>query len=528
MTIHVSHQTEQIAVPFRDKLAQLCPHAQVLDVDGQKYLVLPHGIDETRLLRSIYDDYPSIPSPIEEHYSFPSADGKRPFRKQLLTSVSMVMNPKSFVLNGMGTGKTKAAIWSFHYLRNIGKGKRMLVVCPLSTTRFTWEREIMDTIPNLRVRVLTGTAERRRRLLAEDADIYIVNHDGAKVIHDDLMKRRDINVICFDEAAAYRNSRADRSKMARQLAQGRDYIWALTGSPTPSAPTDAFGLAHLVVPATAPRSFVRFREDTMLKITEFKWVPKKSAADTVAKVLSPAVRFTLDEIVELPQVVDREVYVEMSPAQKKAYHQFKEEALALLSQGPVEAANAGIAYNKMLQASCGWVYTNDGKVEHLDNTKRMSMLIDIVEGGVDSMRPEAKVIIFSPFISAVEGIEQALIKAKIKYANVSGRTPHGQRSEIFKQFQHGSELQVLNAHPECMSHGLTLTAADTIIWFGPTMKLETFEQANARITRIGQTKKQQIIKFISSQAEHQAYQRLAARQDLQMNVLDIIAGLTAE
>jgi SNF2 family DNA or RNA helicase len=508
-------------------VAALFPDAWVLEDEDKKYLMLHHGVDETKLLRNLLDGY-NIPSPIEEHYAFPSADGKRPFRKQVLTSVSMTMNPKSFVLNGMGTGKTKAAIWAFHYLRNVGKAKRMLVVCPLSTTKFTWEREIMDTIPNLKVAVLTGTADRRRRLLATDADIYIVNHDGAKVIHNDLMRRKDINVMCFDEAAAYRNARADRSKMARQLTVGRDYVWALTGSPTPSAPTDAYGLAHLVNPATAPRSWVQFRADTMTKITDFIWKPKKGAADIVAQVLSPAVRYTLNEFVELPQVIHREIYVEMGPAQKKAYRQFNEEAVAFLQQGPVAAANAGVAYSKMLQSSCGWVYHNDGRIEELDNAKRMAMLIDIVEGNVDSVRPEAKVIIFSPYISALNGIGKELDKAKIRYANVSGKTPQGQRSEIFRQFQTGSELQVLNAHPECMSHGLTLTAADTIIWFGPTMKLETFEQANARITRIGQTKKQQIIKFISSKAEHDAYERLARKQDLQMNVLDIIANLTAE
>ena len=104
--------------------------------------------------------------------------------------------------------------------------------------------------------VLTGTAERRRKLLAEKHDIYIVNHDGLKVLFKELMLAPDIDVICFDEAAAYRNARADRSKMARRLANGRKYVWGMTGSPTPSAPTDAFGLAHLITPQTAP-AFVR-------------------------------------------------------------------------------------------------------------------------------------------------------------------------------------------------------------------------------------------------------------------------------
>ena len=85
---------------------------------------------------------------------------------------------------------------------------------------------------------------------------------------------------------------------------------------------------------------------------------------------------------------------------------------------------------------------------------------------------------------------------------------------------------MLNAHPECMSHGLTLTAADTIVWFGPVTKLETYEQANARITRVGQTHKQQVIKLVGTHAERALYQRLAGKQALQDNILELLADIT--
>jgi len=524
--LQISHATQQIVVPYSDALGQLLKHGHVFDWEGERVVAIPHGLDETKLLRNL--GYPELPSPIEEHYEFPSIDGKRPFKKQLLTSASMIMHPRSFVLNGMGTGKTKAAIWAFDYLRSIGRAQKMLVTCPLSTMRFTWEREIFNTIPQLRVKVLTGDAKRRHKLLAEDADIYIVNHDGEKVIHNALMQRPDIDVICFDEAAAYRNARADRSKLARQLATNRAFVWGMTGSPTPSDPTDAYGLSNLIVPHTAPRSFTHFRQETMLQINQFKWVPKRDAAETVARVLSPAVRFTLDEIVELPPVYERSIQIEMGTRQTGTYNMLKDHASALLKEGTITAVNGGVVYNKLLQTSIGWVYGDDGKTYELDNHARINALMDIVEGNVDSLHPEAKVIIFSPFISAMNGISESLKKAKIDYANVSGDTSPGERAKIFQAFQHTDKIRVLNAHPECMSHGLTLTAADTIIWFGPTTKLETYEQANARIRRIGQTKKQQIIRMVSSPAERAAYTRLEQKQDLQSNVLDIIAELTAE
>ena len=517
MTILISHLTKSVVLKYDDRLKALFPHAHRFEWEGDEMIALPHGIDETKMLRNL--DLP-VPAPIVEHYPFPSADGKRPFAKQVLTAASMIMNPRSFVLNGMGTGKTKAALWAYDYLRSLNHVKRMLVVAPLSTLNFTWAKEIMQTLPHLKVIVLTGTKEKRLKLLAEKADIYIVNHDGAKVIHDALMLRHDIDVICFDEAAAYRSARIDRSKLARKLVVNRKYVWGMTGSPTPTDPTDAYGLAHLIVPHTAPRSWVQFRHDTMLQINQFKWVARKDSHETVARVLQPSVRYSLDEIVELPQLIERDIEVEQGPRQQAAYAKLKEEAAVMLKEGTVTAANGGVKFSKMLQVSLGWIYDDRHNAILLDPVSRLQTLLDIIQSA------ERKVIVFSPFKSATQGISRLLTHDKYDFAEVTGDTPHGQRTDIFNAFQGTDKYRVLNAHPECMSHGLTLTAADTIVWYGPVTKLETYEQANARIRRVGQAHKQQVIRLIGTQAERLMYQRLAGRQNLQDSILDLLAELT--
>src|SRR4029077_3643644 len=203
----ISHQTRSVVIPYNPQLATLFPHSKRFDYEGSAMLALPHGIDETRLLRNL--GWPELPSPIEEHYDFPSVDGCRPFGKQVLTSAAMTMNDRFHNLNAMGTGKTKSAIWAYHFLKTDGLADKMLVAAPLSTLNFTWAREIMNTIPSLRVRVLIGDAEKRRKLLAEDADIYIINHAGLRIISNELRLRPDINVYCFDEAAAYRNAQTE-------------------------------------------------------------------------------------------------------------------------------------------------------------------------------------------------------------------------------------------------------------------------------------------------------------------------------
>lgn len=520
MTILISHPTKSVVVPFNPALAQLFPHAKRLAYEGQDLIALPHGIDETKLLRNMGVE---VPAPIIEHYDFPSSDGKRPFDKQVMTAASMTMNPRSYVLNGMGTGKTKAAIWAFDYLQSVGRAQRMLVVAPLSTLNFTWQKEIMLTFPFKTVRVLNGPAAKRKKLLAEPADIYIVNHDGVKVLFKELTLRSDIDVICFDEAAAYRNSRAERSKMARNLATGRKYVWAMTGSPTPTGPTDAYGLMKLINPAAGPRSFTHFRQDTMVQISQFKWVPKKDAADIVSKVLQPAVRYALDDITELPPIIERVQEVDLGARQKAVYNALKEYAGAQLKEGTITAANAGDVFNKMLQASLGYIYVAQqaGRTSvDLDNKDRIDALMDIIDAA------ERKIIVFSPYKNATAGISKVLEANKIDFAEVTGDTTPAQRTNIFNTFQGTEKYRVLNAHPECMSHGLTLTAADTVIWFGPVTKLETYEQANARIRRVGQAHKQQIIKLVATPVERMIYRRLDQRQDLQTSVLDLLAEIT--
>ena len=375
-----------------------------------------------------------------------------------------------------------------------------------------------------RVQVLSGLRERRLKLLREDADIYIINHDGLKIkdVFNELQRRRDIDVICFDEVAAFRNARAERSKAALKLADKRSYVWGMTGSPTPSAPTDAYGLARLITPLTAPRSWMHFRNETMVSVSQFKWIARNDAAQTVAKLLHPSVRYTLDDITELPPVIIRDVEVQIGERQKAVYQQMKDHASVMMKEGTITAANGGVVFSKMLQASLGWVYDNEGKAVPLDNEYRIKALIDLVNSA------ERKVIIFSPFKSATAGISGALNKERIDFAEITGDTPHGRRTDYFNAFQGTSKFRVLYAHPECMSHGLTLTAADTIIWFGPVTKLETYEQANARITRVGQAHKQQVIRMIGTPAERLLYKRLAAKEDLQHNVLNLLAEITGD
>jgi SNF2 family DNA or RNA helicase len=237
-------------------------------------------------------------------------------------------------------------------------------------------------------------------------------------------------------------------------------------------------------------------------------------------MLQPSVRFTLEDVVELPEVIIHTIDIPMGARQKKVYEQLAKHMHAMFDQGELTAMNSAILMNKLLQVAQGWVYTNDRGVEALDNDERMETLHDTIES------TDRKVIVFVPFIHALDGIKTFLDDRGVDCDVVSGDVPKTKRDQIFNRFQNGLDLKVLVAHPQCMAHGLTLTAADTVIWFGPFASLEVFEQANARISRIGQKHKQQVILFSGSPVENKLYQRLRAKQQVQDTLLDMLRAGT--
>jgi len=486
-------------------------------MSGTPTLIVPHGPTETFLLRKLGYD---VPAPILTHYDW---CGGTPFEVQKKTCAMLTMNQRAYVLNGMGTGKTKAALWSWHYLRGNGFAKKLLVVAPLSTLKFTWAREVFQTLPGVKASVLHGTRAKRLQMLDdEETEIFIINHDGLKIIADDIAKRNDIDSIVLDELAVYRNGGSQRTKITKKVAAKMAWVWGMTGSPIPNEPTDAWAQCTIVTPHTVPKYFGRFRDDLMQRLTQFKWIAKQDAVEKAFAVMQPAVRFTLDDVVELPEIVERTQDVEMGPKQEKVYKALLDHAHAAIAAKEITAANAGAVMMKLLQVSTGWVYSSDGGTVALDNDKRISALIDAI-GATDR-----KLLVFAPFKHALGGIAAALTSEGIEHAVVSGDTPANDRAHIFNLFQNTTKYRVLVAHPQCLAHGITLTAADTVIWFAPVTSLEIYDQANHRIRRVGQKHKQLILHLQSTPVERKIYTLLQRKQRVQEKFLELFEDASKE
>ena len=220
MSLTISKATQQLVLPPLPAFKNMFPNAPQLP-DGR--MVIPHAMGEFMLLKHMGM---TVSHPMLEYYDW---DGGKPFDVQRQTCAMMTTNPRSYVLNDMGTGKTRAALWSWDYLKKIGYAKKVLIVAPLSTIRFVWGREIFGTLPSVKVAFLHGTRKQRLDLLSnQETEIFVINHDGLRVIYDELLARTDIDTLILDETSVYRNN-SDRSKMMRKFAQRFNWVWGMTG-----------------------------------------------------------------------------------------------------------------------------------------------------------------------------------------------------------------------------------------------------------------------------------------------------------
>jgi len=499
-----------ITIKYDARIASICG----LTIDSSGNLQLQHDLQHTLLLRS--EGY-EVPAPILTQYDFPVLDPTKPaFSVQKNTCAVLTTNQRGYVLNELGTGKTRCALWAFDFLRKQGLVKKMLVVCSISTMYKVWVNEIISEFDRFTFAVLYKTKAQRLRNLNHDVDVYIINHDGLETIYSELIKRTDIDCICIDELSVYRNGTSDRTKWMKQFVHNREWVWGMTGGPIPRSVTDVWGQAIVITPHTVPKYFSHFRSDLCYKVGPFKWLPKPGAEERALQCLSPSVRFTLDEIVELPEKKLQYYECSLSQQQTDVYEGMRAKAVALIGENKIDALNAGAVMSKLLQIALGYVYTRDGTIVTLDNRDRLQYILDLIDA------TSRKIIVFAPYKHALSGISNMLIRNKVDHTIVHGGVTLKRRNAIFTQFQDTKLLKVLVAHPVCMAHGLTLTAANTIIWAGPTLSLETFHQANGRITRIGQKYKQLIAMLGGTKIERRIYSILADNEALQNKLLDLI------
>jgi SNF2 family DNA or RNA helicase len=478
--------------------------------DGVTEVAVFWGLQEAQALRRL--GIKNVPSPITRDYNWPGIF--KPMAHQKETASFLTLNTRAFCFNEQGTGKTASAIWAADYLLTQGAIKRVLVVCPLSIMQAAWQADLFKFAVHRTVDVAYGERNKRKAIINGLADFVIINYDGVKIVEDEIING-GFDLIIIDEANAYKNSRTERFKVMRKIVSHDKWLWMMTGTPAAQSPLDAYGLAKLCIPARAPTLYSTYRDMVMYQLTRFKWIPKPNAVAAVHELLQPAIRFEKKDCLDLPDVTHTSRFAPLSAQQLKYYRQLKKDMLIEAAGEEVSAVNAAANLNKLLQIACGAVYTDTKNVIEFDVSDRLNAVSEVIN------EASHKVLIFVPFTHTLDMLKEYLTKQGVTAEIINGNVSVIKRTDIFKKFQEDVEPRVLLIQPQAAAHGVTLTAANVVIWYAPVTSSETYLQANERVHRQGQKNPVTVVHIEGSPVEASLYKMLQQKLDLHSQIIDL-------
>jgi SNF2 family DNA or RNA helicase len=523
MNLLVDPKTQSLVLKVEDPwaLRDLLPSSKTLPLADWNFAV-HHTLESTKVLRNMGIH---VPAPIRSQYDWPGR--YRPYEHQIEMAEFLTLHRRGFNLSEMGTMKTNSALWATDWLMKTGRVRKALVMSPLSTLHSVWQNDIFETLPHRTAAILHGTKDKRLKYLGIEADFYIVNHDGIKIpdLLTALIKRPDIDLLILDEAGMFRNPSSTKYKALAALLKARPDMrfWPMTGTPCPNAPTDAWALARLVSPERVPQFAGAFQRDTMMKISQFKWVAKHDAYKKAYEAMQPAIRFKKKDCIDLPPVVTVNHTAHLTPAQAAAVKQLKDHMITHGGNGAqITAANAADQINKMRQVLCGALKDPATNQYHpLPHGPRLKTLMEAIE------LANAKVLVVVPFKGIIR-----LLKTEVEKQHtceiVNGDVPMNKRSEIFKAFKTQADPHVLLCHPAVMAHGLNLTEADVLIFYAPIYSNDEVEQVNERFNRAGQTRNMTIVRIGAHPLEWAIYKQTDTRKQAQNSILELYDAVRTE
>jgi SNF2 family DNA or RNA helicase len=368
------------------------------------------------------------------------------------------------------------------------------------------------------VDIAYGSREKRIQIINSNAEFVIINYDGVEIVQEDIANG-GFDLIVIDEANAYKNAQTTRWKTLNRILKPDTWLWMLTGTPAAQSPVDAYGLAKLVSPKNVPKFYSAFKDMVMYKVSQFRWVNRPNAEKIVHEALQPAIRFTKEECLDLPELIYVTREVELTPQQKKYYELLRKQLVVSAVGEQITAVNAAVGMSKLLQISCGAVYSDSGETLEFDIKNRYKVMREVLD------ETKQKALIFVPFKNTIEILSKKLQADGFTTEIINGDVPAHRRAEIFKNFQETPNPRILIIQPQAAAHGVTLTAADTVIWWGPTPSLETYAQANARAHRAGQRHPVTVVRLQGSNAEKHLYKMLDNRIQDHVKLVELYKNL---
>jgi len=394
------------------------------------------------------------------------------------------------IADEMGLGKTLEALTIAAIDFQVGRATRVLVVTP-ATLKFNWQAEI-DGLTNFSAEVLNGTPDRRAEQLldwaaGEGSDILIVNYEQVKP-HLNVLNKLRFDIVIFDEAHYLKNPRAARTKACHKLQARR--FFPMTGSPVLNKVDELWSLLHIVAPRKFPGYWAFKNRYCLMGGFQGKVVVgvqhEKELTEKLSKVM---IRRTKDEVLDLPEKLHIPIVVEMGKKQRALYDEIYHQWRYSVPDDPTPQEIA-MAMTQLLRLK--QVCSTPANLEHPDNSAKLDVAVDRAREIADNGKP---VVLFTQFRGTLRALTERLASTMQTYqlhGDVS--MPNRQQTVETWKFAGGA----LCAMIQVAGVGLTLTAADTVIFIDKLWTPKLNEQAEDRLHRIGQKNTVSVLDIIAA------------------------------
>lgn len=419
-------------------------------------------------------------------------------------------NKRCILMIEMGLGKTTSSLTAFSDLLDGFVTERVLVIAPLRVANSVWAQECKkwEQLKHLSVSICTGTERQRIAALSTTADVYTINRENVPWLVKHYGKKWPFDAVIVDESTSFKSASSQRFKALRRVLPDTEYMVLLTGTPSPNGLLDLWSQVYLVdfgqsLGRTMTAYKQRFFESDFMG---YKFTPKQGSAEKIHALIAPfCLSMSAADYLELPKRIDLVERVTLPPKIKALYDSFELELLAELPSGDmVEAMNAAVLANKLLQWCNGATYTDDrGNYETIHDLK-LDALGELIEQNDEPML--------------------VAYNYKTDLARILERFPDAvmldKDAETIARWNRG-DIKLLLAHPASAGHGLNLQEGGSLcVWFGLNWSLELYQQFNARLHRQGQTKPVCIVHIVADGCiDERVLQVLSDKEAVQSQLL---------
>ena len=398
----------------------------------------------------------------------------------------------------MGCGKTLTAIAIAGAGYQMGKVERLLIVAPTSVVA-VWPKELQE-YAKFKYTCKTLLGEKKQRIKQIDdllkfpfkaLKVAVINYESTwrpEIL--EKLKEFDADMVIADESQRIKTYDAAQSKAMHELGDQARYKLILSGTPVQTAAIDIWSQSRFLDKSVFGDNFFKFRGRYAIMggYGNKKIVGYKDLEGLIKKEHSIAFRVTKDEALDLPEQTFETRKIQFNQKEKNLYERIKKDSYAELDGGGhITATTVLTRLLRLQQLAGGFLVQDDAQKPQLVSRAKLDALADIIEDYV--IGSGKKLVIFARFIAEVKAIMELADKVlpkELKQVAIYGDIKKEDRGDIVKQFQENPKIVLFIGQIDTAGTGITLTAADTCVYYSKNFNYATYSQSLSRIHRIGQ------------------------------------------